>query len=400
MTDDRRRPGGAKSRDGSIRNRALATLVALLLAVLLPTGAASATSTTVGYIGCSLTWQTVNGYHTDGGTRLWPPISGYGGGEIPKWSDDIASATPKYWPIFQRMLTTSPADTFWIEACFQTGQIRPANLAQAEAVVRHIRELVPGATIYFSAMNGWDPPDSCGKASSAAVAKAHQVTDALVAEGLALRGPLMPVLATTITLDGCHPDAAGETLLGQALKGFFDAPPPASTGPVFTQTPTDPSGSLATFAFTADGSGLTFRCSLDGAPAAVCTSPVNLLGLSGGAHAFSVRARSALDTQSSPPATFSWSVDATPPPSPTFVSTPPSVSSGTRAKFAFTDAETGVSFTCSLDGAPQSACSSPAALFALSPGQHAFRVRAVDGVGNRSLATAFSWRVVDATTAS
>lgn len=390
MTHPRRRPTGTNCRDDGIRNRALATLVPFLLTLLLPTSATSAASTTVGYIGCSLTHMTVNGYHTDGGTRLWPPLEGYGAGEIPRWFDDITSPTPKYWPIFQRMLTTSPADTFWIEACFRTGQIHPANLAQAEAVVRHIRELVPGATIYFSAMNGWDPPDSCGKASSAAVTKAQQITDALVAEGLTLRGPIMPLLPTSNTLDTCHPNATGEALLGQALKGFFDATPTPSFGLIFTQTPTDPSGGRVTFAFTADRSGLTFRCSLDGAPAATCTSPVNLLGLTDGAHMFWVRAKSVDTGESSLPATFSWSVDATPPPSPTFVSTP-SDPSGSRTQLSFTDAEAGVTFTCSLDGAPQSACSSPVTLSGLSPGQHTFLVRAEDGVGNRSQATAFSW---------
>jgi hypothetical protein len=278
-----------RSRAGGIGLGALASLIALLVTLPNPALPANATSTTVGYVGCSLTWMSVAGYHADGGTRLWPPLPGYGGGEIPKWFQDLADPTPKYWPIFQQTLVTNPASTFWIEGCFQTKQIGPSNVAQAEAVVRHVRALVPGATIYFSAMNGWDPPDSCATASSAAVAASQQVTDALVSAGLVLRGPLMPVLLASHTVDGCHPDVAGGALLGQALLGFFDGATPSPTGPVFTQTPTDPSGPQATFAFTAAGSVLTFRCSLDGAAASTCVPPVSLLGLSNGVHTYSVR---------------------------------------------------------------------------------------------------------------
>jgi hypothetical protein len=354
----------------------------------------STSSTAVGYLGCSLTWQSVNGYHIDGGTRLWPPLPGYGGGEIPKWFEDIANPTPKYWSIFQRQLAMDPADTFWIEACFMTTQIRPSNVAETEAVVRHIRELVPGATIYLSPMNGWDPADSCGKASSAAVQTAQQVTDTLVSEGLVLRGPLLPVLPTTETVDGCHPDDAGQALLGRALLGFFDTAPTTSPGPTFTQTPTDPSGPQATFGFSADGSSESFRCSLDGGLPFACTSPSTFTGLSDGAHTFSVQSRSATDAQPSPAITFPWIVDAVAPPRPTFVAVPTLATSATKAKFSFTDAEAGVTFTCSLDGAPNAVCASPLALSGLSIGLHTFRVRAVDEVGNRSQATGFSWSVL------
>jgi hypothetical protein len=373
------------------RSAASAMLVPLLVAILLPSAQASSTSTTVGYLGCSLTWQAVAGYHADGGTRLWPPLSGYGGGEIPKWFQDITSPTPRYWPIFQRTLLTDPADTFWIEACFQTDQIRPSNVAQAEAVVRHIRDLVPGATIYLSAMNGWDPSDSCGKASSAAVTTSQEVTDALVAEGLVLRGPAMPILPASHTVDGCHPDTVGQALLGQALVSFFDAVA-SPAGPTFTQTPTDPSGSRATFAFGADGDAVTFRCSLDGATASTCTSPITFLGLSNGGHSFSVRSRSSTETRFSAPATFSWDVDAIAPPPPAFVATPTDPS-GSKVGFSFADKEGGVAFTCSLDGAPFSGCVSPVQFSGLVTGPHSFRVRAVDEVGNGSAAASFSWTI-------
>jgi hypothetical protein len=363
-------------------------IIAVLFGLALPSTPAGAAPTTVGYIGCSLTWQSVNGYHLDGGTRLWPAMPGYGGGEIPKWFEGITDPTPTYWPVFEQMLSTSPATTFWVQACFLTAQIKPSNISNAEAVVRHIRELVPGATIYFSAMNGWNPPGSCTNAGPTAVSAAQQVTDALVAEGLVLRGPGMPVLPADRTVDGCHPDSVGQELLGRSLLSFFDGA--SSAGSIFTQTPSSPSDASATFAFSV-GSGLSYRCTLDAAAAFDCSSPVNLTELSDGVHSFSVRSRSTLNGQSSTASTFTWWVDATPPPTPRFVVTP-SRPSGPRARFAFTDSEAAVTFKCALDRSAWASCSSPTVVTRLSNGSHTFRVRAYDEVGNRSGAKRFSWR--------
>jgi hypothetical protein len=171
----------------------------------------------VGYLGCSLTWQTVAGYQAVGGRRMWPPYEGMGSGEIPVWSQELSSGDPQHWVVFDNALAIQPVHAFWIQACFMTSQIGPENVREAQGMIAHIREVVPGAKIYFSAMNGWDPPDVCGKASSAAVANAQLVTDAVVGDGSALRGPVMPTLPQSETEDACHPDTSGEALLGRAL---------------------------------------------------------------------------------------------------------------------------------------------------------------------------------------
>jgi hypothetical protein len=57
---------------------------------------------------------------------------------------------------------------------------------------------------------------------------------------------------------------------------------------------------------------------------------------------------------------------------------PPAVASEQTGEFTFSSTQPGVSFECSLDDAPFSACTSPARYDGLAPGSHTFRVRAVE----------------------
>ena len=87
-----------------------------------------------------------------------------------------------------------------------------------------------------------------------------------------------------------------------------------------TSLDTGPTGIVnsadATFTFSADEPGATFTCSLDGAPAAPCTTPATFPGLADGTHSFTVTASPAAT-----PASASWTIDTI---APTVNATPPS----------------------------------------------------------------------------
>ena len=165
----------------------------------------------------------------------------------------------------------------------------------------------------------------------------------------------------------------------------------------FSATPAALSNGTATFAFVSGTAGATFLCSLDGAAATACTSPVALTGLSTGAHTFTAAATSAGRTDATP-ASHSWTVDATPPAT-TITAQPPGTSANTTASFSFAANERPATFLCTLDGLGPSPCTSPR-IATLGAGAHLFTVAAVDQVGNVDPAPPTASFTITATTSS
>jgi hypothetical protein len=177
-----------------------------------------------------------------------------------------------------------------------------------------------------------------------------------------------------------------------AIVGLQPPADPAPT-PVITSNPANPTNQTsASFSFSDTQAGVTFSCQLDGSAFSACTSPTTYAGLGEGSHTFAVEAENAANIPSNA-ASFTWTIDITPPPVPTITSTPANPTNHTSASFSFSDVQAGVTFLCQLDGNAIAACSSPKTYTGLSQGSHTFRVKAQDAATNQSNPVNFTWTI-------
>jgi len=137
------------------------------------------------------------------------------------------------------------------------------------------------------------------------------------------------------------------------------------------------------FSFSSNEGGSTFECRMDSSAWATCSSPHTAASLRDGTHTFEVRATDLSGNVDATASSMSFTVDATGPPV-GIDSGPIGYLTSTSTSFAFSTNEVGATFECQLDDRTWASCRSPLAYNNLSQGQHIFRVRAVDSLGNRT----------------
>jgi len=213
--------------------------------------------------------------------------------------------------------------------------------------------------------------------------------------------------------DVCDSDRDGDGQLNaddpcpdDALNGCVAPPPPPDTTPPETTIDSSNPAALtnstsASFDFSSNESGSTFQCKLDGGSYASCTSPKGYSGLSEGSHTFSVKATDGADNTDATPATYTWTVDTTPPET-TITAGPAEGSTITQpdTSITFSSNEAESNFSCQLDGDGFSTCTSPKTLSGLSNGSHTFEVKATDAADNTDATPARRTWTVNATTQS
>lgn len=202
-------------------NRITATETPLLTASLQPVDTEPLPSTgSIGFAGCSFTNNAVEGYHQLGGKRFWDVIRQYNGGSVSMWSGGATGQSRRYWNGFQNALDAHP-DTgiIWWQLCNSPQDDVDTLYRNALLVLEEIQNRVPGALIYISAQHAYMAGHTCNDPDGPA--RMQALADRLVAEGLALAGPVMGPLAESQTRDGCHGNLEGMDVLGEQLIAFF-----------------------------------------------------------------------------------------------------------------------------------------------------------------------------------
>jgi hypothetical protein len=184
-------------------------------------------------------------------------------------------------------------------------------------------------------------------------------------------------------------DNAGNTT--DSAKQTITIDNSAPLAPTITTKPANPTNSTsASFSFSGEAGG-TFSCQLDGGGFSACTSPKAYTGLAAGSHTFQVRQTDAAGNIGAA-ASYTWTIDTTPPAAPTATANPPALTNSTSASFSFTG-EAGATFGCQLDGGGFTACTSPKNYTGLSSASHTFQVRQTDSAGNTGPAASYTWTV-------
>jgi uncharacterized protein (TIGR03382 family) len=127
----------------------------------------------------------------------------------------------------------------------------------------------------------------------------------------------------------------------------------------------------------------TYLCALDGAAFTTCTSTPTFTGLMNGSHTLLASATDILGNTAVTPASYTWSINTTPPTT-TIVNGPPNPTNSTTATFVFSSDESPVTYMCELNpGATTfTPCPQGDTFPGLSDGTYTLTVAATDQYGN------------------
>ena len=181
-------------------------------------------SLTVGYVGASMSMEAVAGAIAAGSTKFWSGItSAYSGGGPWQWAQNLSNSST-FWAGFNAAYTARPTTTFWLELCAVSTSKANETLANCIIVVNEIKRRAPGAVVYVSSQPDYTNGHVCNIAGSDGPSRMATLAAQLVSGGYCLAGPPQgPLNDQTELADLCHPNTAGEAVLGAQLNTFFDA---------------------------------------------------------------------------------------------------------------------------------------------------------------------------------
>jgi Big-like domain-containing protein/calcineurin-like phosphoesterase family protein/fibronectin type III domain protein len=292
--------------------------------------------------------------------------------------------------------TTSPYSFVWNSGSLADGTVNiqaravdPSNNAATTTNISVTVDNTPPDTTITSGPTG----TVASTTASFSFTATETATFACTLDGGAFSNCISPVSYTGLA-GGAHTfqvratDTAGNVDATPASQSWTVVVPPDTTitqGPSGTVTSTS-----ASFSFTSTIGGSTFTCSLDGSAPSACTSPKSYTNLANGSHTFQVTATAQGMTDPTP-ASRTWTINLAP--DTTITVGPTGTVSSTSASFSFTATVGGSTFTCSLDGAAFSACTSPKTYSGLANGSHTFQVAATNQGATDPTPASRTWTV-------
>ena len=177
----------------------------------------------IGYIGCSNTRETVEGYHYLGGKKMWDYERRYGSGTILDWSRNLEDGS-KYWDVFDELLKKYPeTKSIWWQLCIMD-EDKATSYEHASIILNEIRKRIPDAAIYVSALADYTE-GVCSITGTWGLEKGKELAQEIDSKNEdVFPGPLLgPMSAKETAKDGCHLSPDGKRKLGNQMRLFFDS---------------------------------------------------------------------------------------------------------------------------------------------------------------------------------
>src|SRR5262249_26197790 len=108
------------------------------------------------FMGCSMSVNVASGYQTDGGMRMWPPISAYGGQVVQNWTQNNSAP----WQAFDNAAKQygTPTD-IWMMICIFASQ--GVTDAEVQTMIKNARAHAPGSTIWVTGQPLYNSGHTC-----------------------------------------------------------------------------------------------------------------------------------------------------------------------------------------------------------------------------------------------
>jgi hypothetical protein len=152
-----------------------------------------------------------------------------GGGSAPHWGNPAAADYGFYWGLYDQRRPSTGYAAAWVQICLRTAEHGGAFDSAEQQWVTHIIDQIhardPGIQVWVSPLNSYAEGHVCSSAGVDGPVIAAAAADwSAAALELVARGPdLGPLSPEHIGIrDDCHPNGAGELLLGEQLAAFFD----------------------------------------------------------------------------------------------------------------------------------------------------------------------------------
>lgn len=226
-------------RHGEARKAVLPRFLAALLALLVvlvtwsPTPAqanqANEADDVLGYIGCSMTRDTFQGYQELGAVLAWP-VGTYNlsGGVLgawvvrgSRWRGDRNGAFEGY---VQKRNAQPPAAVLFM-VCLNNKTT--AKLTDMQLVIGNLIHFSPNVEIYLTSQPRYTAGHLCTNLANSLshqesqLAAIDTVISQAITNGWAASGPDMPVLAPSQLRDTCHANQTGRAILGQEIIDWW-----------------------------------------------------------------------------------------------------------------------------------------------------------------------------------